>query len=160
MCIINYFLFLYVLDSSCFCSRYYANQQLTEKSDVYSFGVVLLELISGKKPVSTEDFGAEMNIVHWVCMLPIFILYFVGWSTWSSTCPTILRHQPELLSCRQGPWFVKGMLQALWIMSWYRMQKLNQSGGLLKLPSNVCNKERFQDQGCKKWSWQYKKLAR
>nr|AMM42869.1 LRR-RLK [Vernicia fordii] len=45
--------------------EYYANQQLTEKSDVYSFGVVLLELISGKKPVSTEDFGAEMNIVHW-----------------------------------------------------------------------------------------------
>ncbi|XVF43824.1 hypothetical protein PTKIN_Ptkin02bG0071200 [Pterospermum kingtungense] len=45
--------------------EYYASQQLTEKSDVYSFGVVLLELISGKKPVSLEDFGAEMNIVHW-----------------------------------------------------------------------------------------------
>lgn len=48
-------------------NRYYANQQLTEKSDVYSFGVVLLELISGKKPVSSEDYGPEMNIVHWVC---------------------------------------------------------------------------------------------
>jgi len=47
--------------------RYYASQQLTEKSDVYSFGVVLLELISGKKPVSSEDYGAEMNIVQWVC---------------------------------------------------------------------------------------------
>jgi len=47
-------------------NRYYANQQLTEKSDVYSFGVVLLELISGKKPVSPEDYGPEMNIVHWV----------------------------------------------------------------------------------------------
>ncbi|KAF5945222.1 hypothetical protein HYC85_015450 [Camellia sinensis] len=45
--------------------EYYANQQLTEKSDVYSFGVVLLELISGRKPVSTEDYGAEWNIVHW-----------------------------------------------------------------------------------------------
>ncbi|RDX71808.1 putative LRR receptor-like serine/threonine-protein kinase, partial [Mucuna pruriens] len=45
--------------------EYYANQQLTEKSDVYSFGVVLLELISGKKPVSSEDYGPEMNIVHW-----------------------------------------------------------------------------------------------
>ncbi|KAK2443513.1 putative LRR receptor serine/threonine-protein kinase [Trifolium repens] len=45
--------------------EYYANQQLTEKSDVYSFGVVLLELISGKKPVSPEDYGPEMNIVHW-----------------------------------------------------------------------------------------------
>lgn len=47
-------------------NRYYANQQLTEKSDVYSFGVVLLELISGRKPVSIEDYGPEMNIVHWV----------------------------------------------------------------------------------------------
>ncbi|KAK7399969.1 hypothetical protein VNO78_11167 [Psophocarpus tetragonolobus] len=45
--------------------EYYASQQLTEKSDVYSFGVVLLELISGKKPVSSEDYGPEMNIVHW-----------------------------------------------------------------------------------------------
>ena len=47
--------------------RYYASQQLTEKSDVYSFGVVLLELIAGKKPVSSEDYSDEMNIVHWVC---------------------------------------------------------------------------------------------
>ncbi|XP_039034540.1 probable LRR receptor-like serine/threonine-protein kinase At1g67720 [Hibiscus syriacus] len=45
--------------------EYYASQQLTEKSDVYSFGVVLLELISAKKPVSVEDFGPELNIVHW-----------------------------------------------------------------------------------------------
>ncbi|KAL1366613.1 probable LRR receptor-like serine/threonine-protein kinase At1g67720 isoform X4 [Arachis ipaensis] len=45
--------------------EYYANQQLTEKSDVYSFGVVLLELISGRKPVSPEDYGDDMNIVHW-----------------------------------------------------------------------------------------------
>ncbi|XP_021893850.1 probable LRR receptor-like serine/threonine-protein kinase At1g67720 isoform X2 [Carica papaya] len=45
--------------------EYYATQQLTEKSDVYSFGIVLLELISGKKPVSVEDFGDEMNIVNW-----------------------------------------------------------------------------------------------
>lgn len=46
--------------------RYYGNQQLTEKSDVYSFGVVLLELISGRKPVSPEDYGSDWNMIHWV----------------------------------------------------------------------------------------------
>lgn len=45
--------------------EYYANQQLTDKSDVYSFGVVLLELLSGKKPISVEDYGVDWNIVHW-----------------------------------------------------------------------------------------------
>ncbi|KZV31453.1 putative LRR receptor-like serine/threonine-protein kinase [Dorcoceras hygrometricum] len=45
--------------------EYYANQQLTEKSDVYSYGVVLLELISGRKPVSMEEYGCDWNIVHW-----------------------------------------------------------------------------------------------
>ncbi|XP_021744192.1 probable LRR receptor-like serine/threonine-protein kinase At1g67720 isoform X1 [Chenopodium quinoa] len=44
--------------------EYYACQQLTEKSDVYSFGIVLLELISGRKPI-TEDYGTDWNIVHW-----------------------------------------------------------------------------------------------
>ncbi|KAI3981781.1 hypothetical protein MKX01_027766 [Papaver californicum] len=45
--------------------EYYRNQQLTEKSDVYSFGVVLLELISGRKPFSAQDYEPEWNIVHW-----------------------------------------------------------------------------------------------
>ncbi|WOH08162.1 hypothetical protein DCAR_0727599 [Daucus carota subsp. sativus] len=44
---------------------YYANKKLTKRSDVYSFGVVLLELVSGRKPVSTEDSGTDWNIVHW-----------------------------------------------------------------------------------------------
>lgn len=59
-----------------FVHRYYANQQLTEKSDVYSFGVVLLELISGRKPVSTENYGPDWNIVHWVCTFVVFIDFY------------------------------------------------------------------------------------
>lgn len=55
--------------------RYYANQQLTEKSDVYSFGVVLLELISGRKPVSIEEYGADWGIVHWVCFMHFLFLF-------------------------------------------------------------------------------------
>lgn len=58
--------------------RYYGNQQLTEKSDVYSFGVVLLELISGRRPISVEDYGSECNIVHWVrYFLVLAIIFFI-----------------------------------------------------------------------------------
>ncbi|KAG6429276.1 hypothetical protein SASPL_107321 [Salvia splendens] len=52
-------------DNKLCITRYYANQQLTEKSDVYSFGVVMLELISGRKPVSIEEYSSDWSIVHW-----------------------------------------------------------------------------------------------
>ncbi|XP_004306243.1 PREDICTED: putative wall-associated receptor kinase-like 13-like [Fragaria vesca subsp. vesca] len=35
--------------------EYYQTSQFTEKSDVYSFGVVLVELLTGKKPVTRSD---------------------------------------------------------------------------------------------------------
>ncbi|XP_008808621.3 leucine-rich repeat receptor-like kinase protein FLORAL ORGAN NUMBER1 [Phoenix dactylifera] len=40
--------------------------RVDEKSDVYSFGVVLLELITGRRPVSPAAFGEGVDIVHWV----------------------------------------------------------------------------------------------
>ncbi|OAY68111.1 putative LRR receptor-like serine/threonine-protein kinase, partial [Ananas comosus] len=46
--------------------EYYTSQQLTEKSDVYSFGIILLELISGKEPISGTSFGEKFrNIGPW-----------------------------------------------------------------------------------------------
>ena len=42
--------------------EYMQTSQLTEKSDVYSFGVVLVELLTGKKPVSFDRLEENRNL--------------------------------------------------------------------------------------------------
>lgn len=45
--------------------EYYQSFRCTAKGDVYSYGVVLLELLSGKKPIDTMEFGEDNNLVGW-----------------------------------------------------------------------------------------------
>ncbi|GFP99129.1 serine/threonine-protein kinase bri1-like 1 [Phtheirospermum japonicum] len=48
---------------------YYQSFRCTSKGDVYSYGVVLLELLSGKKPIDTCEFGEDTNLVGWAKQL-------------------------------------------------------------------------------------------
>lgn len=59
-----------------YCAPEYAmTGQLTLKSDVYSFGVVLLELITGRKAIDNARAAGEHNLVAWVDLSTLFILY-------------------------------------------------------------------------------------
>ena len=53
--------------------EYAASGKLTEKSDVFSFGVMLLELITGRRPVSSRQAPMDDNLVDWVsCVSKLF----------------------------------------------------------------------------------------
>ncbi|CAH9064079.1 unnamed protein product [Cuscuta epithymum] len=49
--------------------EYYHSFRCTTKGDVYSYGVILLELLSGKRPINTRDFGDDNNLVGWAKLL-------------------------------------------------------------------------------------------
>jgi serine/threonine protein kinase len=48
---------------ACTIRYYLSNGQLTVKSDVFSFGVVLLEIVTGRPPVTAS---MEGNLLKWV----------------------------------------------------------------------------------------------
>ncbi|RVW38997.1 Serine/threonine-protein kinase BRI1-like 1 [Vitis vinifera] len=49
--------------------EYYQSFRCTTKGDVYSYGVVLLELLSGKRPIDSLEFGDDNNLVGWAKQL-------------------------------------------------------------------------------------------
>lgn len=49
--------------------EYFMYGKVNEKIDVYAFGVVLLELISGRKPVTTGCSKGPESLVMRVCPL-------------------------------------------------------------------------------------------
>lgn len=57
--------------------EYAMTGHLLVKSDVYSYGVVLLELLSGRKPVDMSQPSGQENLVTWVRIFSILILFFI-----------------------------------------------------------------------------------
>lgn len=43
--------------------------KVNDKIDVYAFGVVLLELLTGRKPISNDYPKGQESLVMWVCTL-------------------------------------------------------------------------------------------
>lgn len=56
--------------------EYFMYGKVNDKIDVFAFGVVLLELLSGRKPISSESPKGQESLVMWVCAVMLSIYLF------------------------------------------------------------------------------------
>lgn len=111
----------YTMSQCSFSCRYVAPEyatsgRLTDKSDVFSFGVVMLELITGRRPVYSNQSYMDESLVTWVGLFPIesFLLYLHRshrslncehfWTTWVLNWHILVLHNC-FINCE----FVNGM---------------------------------------------------
>lgn len=51
--------------------EYFMSGIVSEKVDVYAFGVVVLELLSGRRPISDNLSKGQPSLVKWVRKFPL-----------------------------------------------------------------------------------------
>jgi serine/threonine protein kinase len=49
--------------------EYFSYGKVNEKIDIYAFGVVLLEIISGRRPITQGSAKGQESLVGWVSAL-------------------------------------------------------------------------------------------
>ncbi|KAG4128363.1 hypothetical protein ERO13_D09G016516v2, partial [Gossypium hirsutum] len=69
--------------------EYFRSSQFTEKSDVYCFGIVLIELLTGKKPISLEQSESVKSLVSY------FLQSMQENSLFNILDPMVVKHGPE-----------------------------------------------------------------
>lgn len=57
--------------------EYFMYGKVNDKIDVYAFGVVLLELLSGRKPISGDYPKGQESLVMWVCLSNIVVYHLL-----------------------------------------------------------------------------------
>lgn len=46
--------------------EYFMEGRVSDKIDIYSFGIVLLELLSGRRPISSKAKEKQERLIQWV----------------------------------------------------------------------------------------------